>query len=142
MIFRALGDAVVVVHLAFILFVAVGGLLAWRWRWLMWVHVPAVVWGGAIIVVGFHCPLTPLEKALRERGGEAAYRGGFVDRYVEDVVYPEEYTPHLRVLAVVLIVAAYARILRNRTASQAQRRQVGPSGKASSASESGCISIE
>jgi len=114
-----LSDAVVVVHLAFIVFVAVGGGLTWRWRWLVWVHLPAVVWGAAIVIIGFDCPLTLVEKGLRERGGEASYDGGFVDRYVEGVVYPEHYTPHLRALAVLLIVAAYARILW--TAQRAQR---------------------
>ena len=112
MVFRALSDAVVVVHLAFIVFVAVGGFMTWRWRWLIWVHLPAVVWGAAIILIGFDCPLTPLENAFRELGGEAAYEGGFVDRYVEGVVYPQEYTPHLRGLAVLLIVSAYAVLLR------------------------------
>lgn len=114
MMFRALSDAVVFIHLAFILFVVVGGFLAWRWRWVVWAHIPAVVWGVAIIVIGFDCPLTPLEKELRERGGEASYEGGFIDRYVEGVIYPEEYTPHLRALAALLIVAAYARLLRGR----------------------------
>jgi hypothetical protein len=111
MVCRLLADAVVVVHLVFILFVAVGGLLAWRWPWLVWVHVPCVLWGVAIIVIGFDCPLTPLEKWLRERGGEDSYGGGFVDRYVEGVVYPERFTPHLRALALVLIVVAYARLV-------------------------------
>jgi hypothetical protein len=118
MVYRALGDAVVVVHLAFIVFVAAGGFLTWRWRRLAWVHIPAVLWGAAIIVIGFDCPLTPLEKGLREQGGEAAYEGGFVDRYVEGVVYPEEYTPHLRVLAIVLIVAAYAHAGRSASRSR------------------------
>jgi hypothetical protein len=141
MVYRALGDAVVVVHLAFIVFVAVGGLLTWRWRWLVWVHIPAVAWGAAIIAIGFDCPLTPLEKRLRERGGEAAYEGGFVDRYVEGVVYPEAYTAHLRVLAVVLIVAAYARpAVLNREAASSTRpasAAEGPSaGTVSSAKRS------
>ena len=128
MIFRALGDAVVVVHLGFIVFIAVGGFIAWRWRWLIWVHIPTVVWGAAIIVIGFDCPLTPLEKHLRERGGETAYEGGFVDRYIEDVVYPEEYTAHLRALAVVLILVSYGLIIRScgrrprsRSATEARR---------------------
>ena len=30
---------------AFIVFVAVGGLMAWRWPRLLWLHVPAVAWG-------------------------------------------------------------------------------------------------
>lgn len=113
MIFRVLADAVVVLHLGFIIFIALGGFLAWRWRWVVWAHISAVVWGAAIIAIGFDCPLTPLEKTLRERGGEGAYQGGFVDRYIEGVVYPVEYTTHLRVLAALLIVASYTFILRS-----------------------------
>lgn len=96
-----------VAHLAFILFVAVGALLAWRWPRLVWLHVPAVAWGVGIIAIGYECPLTPLEKWLRRRAGGDAYEGGFVDRYIENVVYPEEFTSLLRALAAVMIVTGY-----------------------------------
>jgi uncharacterized protein DUF2784 len=110
MVFDGLADVVMVVHLAFILFVAVGALLAWRWPWLVWLHVPAVAWGVGIIALGYECPLTPLEKWLRRRAGDEGYEGGFVDRYVEDVIYPEEFTPLLRALAAVMIIAGYVRL--------------------------------
>jgi hypothetical protein len=113
-VYGALGDAVVVLHFAFVIFLGVGGLLAVRWRWVVWTHVPAVAWGVGIVTVGYPCPLTTLEKALRERAGGVAYDGGFIDRYVEGVVYPGAYTPHLRLLAVVLVVGAYAYMLRAR----------------------------
>ena len=116
--FRLLGDFVVVLHLAFIIFIAGGALLAWRWRWIVWLHLPSVAWGAAIVVIGFECPLTPLEKELRERGRGPVYQGGFVDRYLENVVYPEDYTPHLRALAAVLIVVGYAMVLRSRFPAQ------------------------
>lgn len=112
MVFDVLAGVVLVVHLAFILFVAVGALLAWRWSWLRWLHVPAVAWAVGIIVVGFECPLTPLEKWLRKRGGGEGYEGGFVDRYIENVIYPEEYTPLLRTLVAVMIVTGYAGLVR------------------------------
>ncbi len=118
MVYRALSDTVVVGHLLFLVFIPVGGFLAWRWRWIIGVHVAAVVWGAASIVIGFDCPLTPLENGLRKRGGEATYEGGFVNRYVEDVLYPDEYTPYLRALAILLVVTAYARLLRVRRASR------------------------
>ena len=107
MLYRLLADGVVVLHAAFVLFIALGGILAWRWPRLLWLHVPAVLWGAGIVLVGYECPLTPLEKWLRRRGGEDAYDGGFIDRYVEDVVYPEEYTPALRALAAVLIAIGW-----------------------------------
>src|SRR4029450_2529595 len=98
MVFRLLADLVVVVHLAFILFVAVGGLLVWRWPWLMRLHAPAVAWGTAIITIGFTCPLTPLEKELRRRAGEQGAPGGFVDHYIEGVIYPGTLAPVARAL--------------------------------------------
>lgn len=109
-----LAGAVLVVHLAFILFVAAGALLAWRWPWLVWLHVPAVAWSVGIIVLGYECPLTPLENWFRKRGGGEGYEGGFVDRYIENVIYPEEYTPLLRALAVVMIVTGYVGLFRGK----------------------------
>lgn len=116
MVFDALAGVVAVVHLAFILFVAAGALLAWRWPWLVWLHVPAVAWGVGIIVIGYECPLTPLEKWLRKRGGGEGYQGGFVDRYIENVIYPEEYTPSLRALAAVMIITGYLGLVRSKRA--------------------------
>jgi hypothetical protein len=92
----------------------------------VWLHLPSVAWGAGIVAIGWACPLTPLEKWLRRRDGES-YEGGFVDHYVEDVVYPEELTPLLRVLVAALIGAGYAvLILRGR------RRQSGDVGVSSS----------
>jgi hypothetical protein len=106
-VYRVLADVVVLVHFGFVLFVAVGGLLAWRWPILIWAHVAAVAWGAGIVAIGWDCPLTPLEKGLRRLGGEGEYRGGFIDRYVEGVVYPERYTPHLRALAAALVAVGW-----------------------------------
>lgn len=88
MIWRALADAVLVAHLAFILFVVLGGLLVLRWPRLAWIHVPVVLWGAAIEFFGWICPLTPLEKWLRVMGGEAGYAGGFIAHYLLPLVYP------------------------------------------------------
>jgi hypothetical protein len=91
-IFRILADAVLVAHLAFVLFVGLGGLLVLRWPRLAWVHLPALAWGAWIELSGRICPLTPLEVTLRERGGEAGYAGGFIDHYVMMWMYPEGLT--------------------------------------------------
>lgn len=103
-----------VLHFAFIVFVATGALLAWRWPGLVWLHLPAVAWGLGSLLIGIPCPLTALEKGLRRRAGSADYQGGFVDRYIEDVVYPEEYTVVLHAVAAVVIVGGYLG-LRRRT---------------------------
>lgn len=108
MVYRVLADVVVAVHVAFIVFVAAGALLAWRWTWVVRLHVPSVVWAVAALGIGVSCPLTSLEKLLRGWGGERSYGGGFVDRYLEGVVYPESSTPALWALAGVALVVGYA----------------------------------
>ncbi|MDP8929155.1 MAG: DUF2784 domain-containing protein [Actinomycetota bacterium] len=123
MLYRSLADLTVIVHFAFIVFIAIGGLLSWRWPRLIWLHVPAVVWGIAIITLGFSCPLTPLEKYFRGLAGGSGYEGGFVDRYLEDVIYPGELTPLLRVLAAVAVVGGYAGLL-----AKTQRTRAGSPG--------------
>ena len=89
MIFKALADIAVVVHLGFVAFAVLGGLTALRWPRMIWVHLPALVWATAVEAFGWICPLTHLENALRIRGGDAGYAEGFVDRYLVPVLYPD-----------------------------------------------------
>jgi hypothetical protein len=84
----ALADLVLVVHLAFVLFVVLGGLLALRWPRVAWVHVPVALYGAVIEFAGFVCPLTPLENSLRRRAGDGGYEGGFIEHYVTATLYP------------------------------------------------------
>ena len=85
-------DLVVLVHVAFIGFVCLGGLLVLRQLWWMWLHVPAAVWGALVELGGFYCPLTSVEVALRREAGEAGYTGGFIDQYIWPLLYPEALT--------------------------------------------------
>jgi uncharacterized protein DUF2784 len=88
MLHRVLADAVVLLHAGFVVFVVAGGFVAWRWRWVAWLHVPCALWGAAIEYGGWVCPLTPLENALRARAGLEGYDGGFVEHYVIPLLYP------------------------------------------------------
>lgn len=81
-------DAVVLLHFGFIVFVVIGGFLVLRWTGLIWLHVPALIWGIVIEYTGWICPLTPLEIKLREQAGEAGYSGGFIDHYIMPLIYP------------------------------------------------------
>lgn len=114
MFYRLLADAVVLMHLGFVLFVVLGGLLVLRWPRLAWAHLPAAAWGVWIEWSAGVCPLTPLENDLRRAGGEAGYPGSFVDHYVMPVLYPVGLTPAIQVwlgaavLAVNLAVYAVA----------------------------------
>jgi hypothetical protein len=103
---KTAAEVIVLVHLAFILFVAAGGLLVLRWPKLAWMHVPAVVWGALIELAGWICPLTPLENRLRGAAGEAAFDGGFIDRYIMPIIYPAGLTRgmQLTIGTVVIVV--------------------------------------
>lgn len=107
--YRVAVDLVVAVHLLFIGFVVGGSFLAWRWPWVIWVHLPAVVYGALIEFVGFTCPLTPLEDYLRRRAGEAGYRGSFIGHYLVSVIYPPGLTRGVQLLlgTVVVLIAVY-----------------------------------
>jgi len=104
MLWRSLADLVVTLHLCFVLFVALGGLLALRWRRAVWLHLPALVWGAGIEFVHGICPLTPLENHLRRLGGEAGYSGGFVEHYLLPVLYPAGLTQDVQLALGALVV--------------------------------------
>jgi hypothetical protein len=104
MVYRVLADLVVLAHFGFIVFVLLGGLLAFRWQWIPWLHVPATVWGVFVEFTGGICPLTPLENSLRRAGGLMEYSQGFVERYIVLVVYPSALTPELQAAIGVALV--------------------------------------
>ncbi len=116
MFYRTLADLVALTHFAFIVFALFGGLLALRWRWVPLAHVPAVVWGATVELSGCFCPLTPLENSLRRAGGSAGYSGGFIERYLMPLIYPEALTRELQLLLgcvlVVLNLAVYLMVWR------------------------------
>jgi hypothetical protein len=94
--YRALADAVVLFHLLFVAFAVAGGLLAFRWRWMPWLHLPVLAWAAFVEFSGAICPLTPLENALRAAAGTAPYAGGFVEHYLLPLLYPAELTRSLQ----------------------------------------------
>ena len=117
MLFRLSADLVVVTHVAFLVFVVAGSLVVRRHPRLAWLHAPALLWAVTSITIGLPCPLTPLEKVLRRLGGEEPYSSGFIDHYVEGVVYPESLTPLLRAVALLVIVVGYTGVHRKRRAA-------------------------
>ena len=88
MSYRIGADLVLLLHLAFILYATLGGLLVLRWRWSALLHLPALTWGVLIEFRGWICPLTLLENHLRRAAGEAGYPGGFIEHYLVPLIYP------------------------------------------------------
>ncbi len=89
MIYRILADGVVALHLLFVIFVGLGGLLTFRWPKFAWIHVPAFLWGAATALFGWICPLTYLENDLRRMGTQQGYSGGFIETYLLPLLYPD-----------------------------------------------------
>ena len=118
MFLRLAADAVLLLHLGVILFVALGALFALRWRWLVFVHLPALSYGLAIELIGWMCPLTPLEAALHDRALAAGVGPNGFSRFIEALIYPAGLTREIQFLLAGLLVLGnlllYARLLRQR----------------------------
>ena len=92
-----LADLILVAHTVVVLFIvggllaiAAGGALGWGWvRWFTWrvLHLAAMGFVAVGAVVGWICPLTVWEEALRRRAGEAEYGTGFVQYWLERLLY-------------------------------------------------------
>lgn len=118
--FPFLADAVLALHLAFILFVCLGALLALKWRWVPWLQLPAAAWGIFVEATGTICPLTSIENALRVRAGETAYGGDCIGHYLTATIYPDGLTRNIQWLLGAVVVAlnltVYAWLLRKHRA--------------------------
>lgn len=108
-------DLVLVIHLGFVVFVVLGGLLVLKLRWCAWIHLPAAFWGALVELAGWPCPLTPLEKWLRASAEQEVYSGSFVQHYLYQVLYPHNLTRFdqfvLAAIVVIVNLAVYGYVL-------------------------------
>lgn len=89
---------VLLVHLAFVLFVVFGAALVPRWPRLVWLHLPAAAWGVFVELTGRGCPLTALENLLRARAGLDGYPESFIEHYILWLLYPSGLTRDTQLL--------------------------------------------
>jgi len=122
MLFQLAADFIIILHFTFIVFVLVGGILVLKWRWLIWLHLPAVIWGVLISFMGWICPLTPLENMLRQAGGGKVYLTGFIEQYIVPLIYPSGFNHEMffaiGLFVVVVNVIVYAFIFNKRGKSK------------------------
>lgn len=128
MAYRILADAAMVMHFAFLVYLVMGGFIAWRLRWTIWLHLATVGWGLSTVVFGFGCPLTQVEQwARRSAGEQGLVPTGFIDHYLTGVVYPQEALELVRLLAGLVVIASWVGlVLLNRSTSHGVRRSRTP----------------
>jgi Protein of Unknown function (DUF2784) len=118
-----LADLIVVIHFLFVLFVIFGGLLVLRWPKVAYVHLPVAIYGALVELVGWICPLTPLEKRLRQSAGLEGYEGGFVEHYILPVLYPSGLSRGVQLVLAALVIGInliiYGIVMRQRRRSAA-----------------------
>lgn len=104
MLYALAADFLVIIHLLFIGFVIVGGLLLIKWRWLMVLHLPAVAWAALLEFKSLVCPLTPLEQTLRHLANQESYSGGFIQHYLLPVIYPSGLQEYIQIILGILVI--------------------------------------
>ena len=108
--------SIALLHLAFILFVLLGGVLVLRWPRMAWVHLPAAAWGVLIEFGGWWCPLTKWENHFLRLAGRAGYDGGFVAHYIMPIIYPAGLTRGMEIaigtIVLIINVSVYMKAFR------------------------------
>ena len=121
MFYRLVLDVIIIFHFGFIVFVIFGGLLAWKWRWIKWVHGPALAYGVLVELFRWYCPLTTLEQSLRVKADLPIYSGSFISRQLSGLIYvdvPQEYLIAGAVAVAALNMVLYAYLVRSRAKSR------------------------
>lgn len=97
-------DIVLAFHFIFAAFAVFGGflvLLDWR---VVFIHLPAVIWSSVVNLANWTCPLTPLEKELRQRAGQQTSDGTWTQNYIEPLVRPLGMPRRLELVAGISVV--------------------------------------
>jgi hypothetical protein len=106
--YRIAADLVLLAHFLFAAFAVFGGTLVFYNHAWAWLHIPVVLWSSAVNLMSWTCPLTPIEKALRNRAGQGGYSGGFIQHYVGRAVYPRGMPRQLELVAGISILVGNA----------------------------------
>ncbi len=115
-LYTALVWLLVAMHVAFLIYLPLGGFLALRWRPTIWLHVPAVLWGGATVALNLDCPLTELERWARSHAGMPPISpAGFIDHYLAGALYPAWTAGYVQVAALLAVLASWVLFVKSRS---------------------------
>jgi len=102
-----LADVTMWAHFAALVYIGLGGFLAWRWPKTIFVHVFFAAWGVAINTLPIVCPLTAAEDYFRGQQGLGPLPGGFNEYYIYDDLIPRSLLPVVGIVAVIALVVSY-----------------------------------
>jgi hypothetical protein len=95
-------------HFIFIGYMVAGGFLAQLYPRTIWLHVPVVMWGVAIELIDFVCPLTWLERWARMKAEIAPMPSdGFIAHYLTGHLYPASAANLVLALAVLTVMSSW-----------------------------------
>ena len=103
--YETAANLALIVHLTFIFFVVFGALLFFIKAKIIFIHIPAFIWGSYIELTHSICPLTYLENWFLHKSNLTTYSEGFIQNYLVSIVYPTNLTEDLRIyLGITLII--------------------------------------
>ena len=98
-------DLTLIIHFTFIFFVIFGALLFFITTKIIFIHIPAFIWGSYIELTNSICPLTYLENWFLHKANLTTYSEGFIQNYLVPIVYPVSLTKDLQIyIGIALIV--------------------------------------
>ena len=86
-----------IAHLIFILFVVFGGLIFFIFPKIIYIHLPALLWGIYIELTNSVCPLNYLENWFLYKGELSTYSNDFINNYLFPIIYPEDLTAEIQI---------------------------------------------
>jgi hypothetical protein len=102
-----LAESVMVLHFAVLAFLLVGGFFAWRWRGVIYPHLAIGLWALLSLSFPITCPLTVWENFFRARAGLPVLETGFIDHYIDGVLYPESASVMVQLVLGTLVIMSW-----------------------------------
>ena len=115
--YELFANLTLITHLMFILFVIFGGLLYLIFSKIIYIHLPALLWGIYVELTNSICPLTYLENWFLNKGNLTTYSNNFISNYIFPIIYPNSLTAeiqiYLGVSLIIINILIYSLIFKN-----------------------------
>ena len=115
--YELFANLTLIAHLMFILFVIFGGLLYLIFSKIIYIHLPALLWGIYVELTNSICPLTYLENWFLNKGNLTTYSNNFISNYIFPIIYPDGLTAEIQIYLgislIIINILIYSLIFKN-----------------------------